>query len=91
MVLPLRGLAFIALSAVAFWILTVVVNRAAKHFAAQRMAAGEWDENGPKHRTEVKPWEHVSPLGYIGLHLDDVPPSPAPDVVKDPPADTQKE
>lgn len=56
----------------------VFVNRAAKRYGAQRVTDGEWDENGPKHPTAPKPWEHVSSMGYIGLHLDDELPAPEP-------------
>ncbi len=55
----------------------VLINRAAKRYGAERIAEGEWDQNGPKHPTAPKRWEEVSPLGYIGLHLDDESPTPA--------------
>lgn len=57
-------------------VVAVFINRAAKRYGAQRIGEGEWDENGPKHPTAPKPWEHVSSSGYIALHLDDEPPAP---------------
>ena len=57
---------------------SALINRAAKRYGAGRIAEGEWDENGPKHPTAPKRWEHVSSNWYIGLHLDDEPPAPEP-------------
>lgn len=73
MELPLRGLAYVALVAIGAALLGALVNRAASRIGAQRIADGDWDENGPKHPTKPKPWEHVSSQGYIGLDLGDEP------------------
>lgn len=86
--LSLRALAVEALCVGAMVVVGLLVNRAANRIAAHRTADGEWDENGPKHPTKPKPWEHVSSSGYIGLHLDDGPPAQDQDAL---PADENRD